>query len=160
MSQQQCNSCGGFHNVTNCSDCHVLVCDKCILNHEAACKYNQARKRRGEGPTIRNTVSVISQNHAVVAPLSRGEENQRQISSPSVLGAPYEGYAASVTADPLELKFPEGQNPFEFVDPNVQVTATVSAPEEEHVPTDEAAGIGRFELQESSENPNPEVTEA
>ena len=54
MTDEQCNNCGGFKDVTDCQHCATRICTYCRLNHEPYCEELQKAKRRGEGPTIGN----------------------------------------------------------------------------------------------------------
>lgn len=51
-----CGSCGYPNGTRVCSFCPLHVCDRCRAYHESACVQIQARKRRGEGPTVRHVI--------------------------------------------------------------------------------------------------------
>lgn len=59
MHGQQCQGCGSYDDsstrgVNPCEHCSTLICQSCTRNHSPLCKELQARKLRGEGPTIGN----------------------------------------------------------------------------------------------------------
>ena len=68
-SDSVCNSCGAFDNISACSFCPTLVCGRCKARHEFVCEDNQKRKKRGEGPTVRNSGKMF-----VVPPPASVEE--------------------------------------------------------------------------------------
>jgi hypothetical protein len=55
MLNDQCNTCGGFENLTQCSFCPTTICSGCKVHHEPACEPLSRSRARGEGPTIANS---------------------------------------------------------------------------------------------------------
>ena len=84
----QCNTCGGFEHVAKCSHCATLICEHCKRNHEPVCEQMQKRKRRGEW--------VLPSRMSRKASIAEGMKRLRPrdptaiISTPAVLGAPYD----------------------------------------------------------------------
>jgi hypothetical protein len=66
MANQQCDSCGGFHDINSCQTCHTLICARCSTNHEQGCGQAADMKRKGQGPTIHQAdVVVVSRPNPV-----------------------------------------------------------------------------------------------
>jgi hypothetical protein len=55
---KQCNFCGGFNDISSCARCHALVCAKCAVSHESACKVLQPLRRSNAGATVRQFGTV------------------------------------------------------------------------------------------------------
>lgn len=69
MWGDQCQTCGGHENeirfVGLCKFCGNKVCNGCRVNHEPPCEIATARKRRGEGPTVRAVPQETPMQHSV-----------------------------------------------------------------------------------------------
>lgn len=56
---QQCNSCGGFHDINKCPTCLTLICARCRTNHEQGCSQAADMKRKGQGPTVHAAPEIV-----------------------------------------------------------------------------------------------------
>jgi hypothetical protein len=55
----QCQGCGSSDGGGECEFCSIWLCGRCLLNHAAYCGEIQKRKKRGEGPTVRQVPRQI-----------------------------------------------------------------------------------------------------
>jgi len=66
--ESQCQSCGSFTD-RQCSFCSSLICLTCKANHEPFCEEIQQRRRRREGPTVRNSWDTTPHRKGHEAPI-------------------------------------------------------------------------------------------